>query len=156
MTNHLHALFTTLWGWILIGFTSLWAMLKPEIYPFVIVFLSVLLDLIWGIAAAIKQKRFIYSEGIRETCKKLIIYASMLILLLLIERMIHEQTLIATRLACVLAAASELWSVSANMLIIKPDMPFLKIFRLQLKGEIEKKIGLSTDTIFKEKEDADK
>ena len=80
----------------------------------------------------------------------------MLILLLLIERMIHEQTLIATRLACVLAAASELWSVSANMLIIKPDMPFLKIFRLQLKGEIEKKIGLSTDTIFKEKEDADK
>ena len=150
--EHVKYVFTTFWGFLLGLFSAFWSFIKPEIYPFSIVFLAVLLDLFWGIAVAKKQGKFILSEAIRETFKKLSIYACMLLLVYSIEKSIHEDWSIATRVMCAMAAACELWSVSAMMLIVKPDMPFLKLFRRQLKGEIEKKLGTNVDDILKEKE----
>jgi len=102
----------------------------------------------WGVFASIKLKKFVLSEGFRETFNKITMYASMLLMVHAIVKSIHEEWFLATRLSCALAAACELWSISANMLIVKPDMVFLKLFRLQLKGEIEKKIGMNTDILF--------
>ena len=146
----LQSVLTTLWGWMLIFASAFWAFIKPEIYTFAIVGIVIIADLVFGIAVAKRQKKFILSESMRSTCVKVVIYATMLLLVHAIERMIHEHNLIATRLACVLAASCELWSISANMLILKPDLPFLRLFRLHLKGEIEKKTGINTDKLFKD------
>ena len=35
--------------------------------------------------------------------------------------------------------------MSGLMIIIKPDMPFLRLFRAQLKGEIESKLSKHID-----------
>jgi len=148
----IHPIFTTIWGWILIALTTLWSFIKPELYPFSVVYFAILLDLIWGIAAAVKLKKYIRSERIRETFKKIIIYSVSLLLILLIEKILHEEWEVATRVSCAIAAACEFWSISANMLIVKPDMPFVRLFRLQLKGEIEKKVGHNVDKILVENE----
>jgi len=146
--THIHSIFATVYGWILIAGATLWSFIRPEIFPLSIVFFAVLVDMFWGIFAAIKQKKFIFSESIRDTFIKIIIYATSLLLILLTEKVIHEKWEIATRVSCALAAACEFWSISANMLIVKPDMPFLRLFRLQLKGEIEKKVGKNIDEIL--------
>jgi hypothetical protein len=78
-------------------------------------------------------------------------YAFALSGIAMIEKIVHEGTLYGLLISCAIAAACELWSISANMLIVKPDMPFLKIFRLQLKGEIENKLGKNFSVFFKDK-----
>ena len=142
--------FTTLYGWILLGLTSVVSLIESERLAFGIVFLTVVLDLFWGVIVAIKQKRFVLSEAARETVKKALIYASTLFVVLLIEKTIHEDYFIGFRVVCSVAAACELISISANMLIVKPDMPFVKIFAMQLKGEMRKKMNINTGKIFDE------
>jgi len=148
IAEHLKLAFTTLWGWILILFSALWAFVKPEAFAFAVVAIAVLMDLVWGIASAVKRKQFILSESLRETFKKVAIYGSSLLTVYAIERILREDWLVVTRVLCVFAAACELISASASMLIVKPDMIFLRLFRLQLKGEIAKKLGIDTDKIF--------
>jgi len=150
ISKNIHSIFTTIYGWALIASTTLLTIIKPETFPLLVVLVAIFLDFIWGILAAIKQKKPILSTRIKESFKKVFIYGSALLTILLIERIIHEEWEIATKISCVLAAACEFWSMSANMLIFKPDMPFLKLFRLQLKGEIEKKTGINTDKILKD------
>ena len=150
--QHLKLIFTTAYGWILGLIMVLWNFIQPEKYSFGIVAIAVLFDLVWGILVARKRNCFILSEAVRETFKKVNIYAFSLLLIFFIERALHDEWFIATKVACAIAAACELWSISANMLIIKPDMPFLKIFQRQLKGEMEKKVGCDLDNILNEEQ----
>ena len=69
-----------------------------------------------------------------------------------IEKVLHNGGLVGVKIVAVIAAACELWSMSASMLIVKPDMPFLKIFRLQLKGEIESKLGKNAVEILNDEQ----
>ena len=151
--HHLKSILSTGYGYILSFFTMFWNFIQPEKYSFGLVGILILFDLIWGITVAIKLKKYTTSEAGRETFKKISIYAFALLSIYMIERVLHDEWFIATKVACAFAAACELWSISANMLIIKPDMPFLKIFRRQLKGEMENKIGCELTEILKEKED---
>jgi len=141
MISKVPAIFTTLYGWILLAFSSLLTFISPHEQAFLVVFVCVFIDLIWGVWAAVKQGRYATSEGFRETAKKIAIYATMLIPILLIERLLVDEWFVTIRVACALAAACELWSASANMLIVKPNMTFIKLFRVYLKGEIEKKLN---------------
>jgi len=142
--------FTTAWGWILICFSAFWSFIKPEVFAFAVVFLAIAFDLFWGVWSALKRKQFILSESLRETFKKVAIYGGSLFVVYAIEKALLDDWFIVTRTLCGFAAACELLSASASMLIIKPDMAFLKLFRLQLKGEIAKKTGINTDKIFDE------
>lgn len=145
------SIISNLWGQLLLVVLSVLAFFQPEWVSFIVVFGAILADLFWGILAAIKTKKFILSRALRETFKKFGIYSFSLVGIYCIERIIHEPGgFIGVKTVAVLAAACELWSMSASMLIVKPDMPFLKIFRLQLKGEIEAKLGKNADSILKE------
>jgi hypothetical protein len=66
----------------------------------------------------------------------------------MIEKLIHDEWFIGFRIFCGIAAACELISTSALMLIVKPNMPFIRLFRLSLKGEIDKKLGVNTGKIL--------
>ena len=54
---------------------------------------------------------------------------------------------IATKELFALAGAVELLSIIANALILKPDMKFLRIFEVLVKGEISKKSGIDKDKV---------
>jgi hypothetical protein len=136
----------TTYGWFLACVTTLITFFQPEAGGFIVVGFSILCDLLWGIAASVKTKSFILSRALRETVKKTGIYSFTLACVFLIETLIHEEgSYIGFRTIAIFASVCELWSTSASMLIIKPDMPFLKLFRAQLKGEIDSKLNKHVD-----------
>lgn len=145
------------YGWFLMLLTACITFIQPEIVSFHVVGGSIAADLIWGIAAAIKMKKFILSKALRETVKKVGIYSFALVGALAIEKITHgDGSFIAVRTIAVFAAVCEFWSMSASMLIIKPDMPFLKLFRGQLKGEIASKVSKNVDINEILKDETDK
>lgn len=144
--------FNTMYGKVLTMTTAIITVFRPEAWGFMVVGFAIMADLIWGIAASIKMNNFILSRALRETVKKVGIYSFALIGVFLVEKIVHENGhFIAFRTIAIFAAVCELWSMSASMLIIKPDMPFLKLFRGQLKGEIESKLSkqINFDEVFK-------
>ncbi|MDR3140622.1 MAG: hypothetical protein LBU37_02675 [Tannerellaceae bacterium] len=150
--EHIVIIFQNGYGQLLLLVSAVFSFTLEEKAAFMIVFLSVVGDLFWGIAASLKLKKFLLSSAIRETLVKVGIYAFALSGIAMIEKILHGGTLYGLLASCAIAAACELWSISANMLMVKPDMPFLKIFRLQLKGEIETKLGKNFSAFLKEKE----
>ena len=137
---------SSFYGWLLVMCTAFLTFIKPEIWSFIVVGAAILADLVWGIAAALKMHCFLLSKALRETVKKVGIYAFALLGVLSIEKIVHaDGAFISVKLIAIFAAVCELWSMSANMLIIKPDMPFLKLFRGQLKGEISAKVSKNID-----------
>lgn len=156
MFDQLSTALSTAYGWFLAVITGIFTFIQPEAWSFYVVAGAIFADLVWGIAAALKLKKFLLSKALRETIKKIGIYSFALIGALAIEKIMHtEGSFIAVKTIAVFAAVCEFWSMSASMLIIKPDMPFLKLFRVQLKGEIASKVSKNTDIdeIFKDEED---
>ena len=147
-----NALQTSL-GWIIALCTMFATFIEPEKSSFIVVGFAVFADLFWGIAAAIKLKKFFLSTALRDTVKKIGIYSFTLLGALSVETIVHaEGTFVAIRTIAVIAAVCELWSMSASMLIVYPNMPFLRIFQEHLKGEIESKLSknVNIDDFFKE------
>ena len=143
----------SVYGWFLTLMTAAFTFIQPEKWSFIVVGGAILADLVWGIAAAIKLKKFLLSKALRETVKKIGIYSFALVGVLAIEKITHaEGSFIAVKTIAVFASVCEFWSMSASMLIIKPNMPFLKLFRGQLKGEIASKgsKNVNIDEIFKD------
>lgn len=137
---------STAWGWIVLILTAAFTFIEPEKTSFIVVGGAVAADLFWGVIAAVKMNKFIMSAAFRETIKKVGIYSFALLGALAIEKITHtEGSFIAVRTIAVFAAVCEFWSMSASMLIIYPNMPFLRIFRVQLKGEIASKLSKNID-----------
>lgn len=145
MAEKIAQMFSTLGGWLIALMVGFIDFLGGESTSFLVVGIAVLLDLGWGMAAAVKRGEYILSEAVRDTFTKLFAYGSVLALVLLIERLTHGGTFIATRVLCVVAASCELWSVCANILIVKPGFPFVRLFRKYLAGEISKKMNITTE-----------
>lgn len=151
LIEKVQSVFNSVLGNIILAVTSVISFFQPEWVSFAVVLGAIFADLFWGISAAVKTKKFILSIAMRETLKKIGIYSFSMAGVYCVEMIIHDTgSFIGVKAVAVLASACELWSMSASMLIVKPDMPFLKIFRLQLKGEIEAKLGKNVDSIFKE------
>ena len=123
----------TSYGWFLALMTAAITFIQPEMWSFYVVGGAIAADLIWGIAASLKLKKFLLSKALRETIKKIGIYSFALVGAMAIEKITHsEGSFIAVKTIALFAAVCEFWSMSASMLIIKPDMPFLRLFRAQL------------------------
>jgi hypothetical protein len=145
-----------MYGQLLLLVSAIFSFTFEEKVAFTIVFLSLLGDLFWGIAASFVLKNFVLSSAIRDTLVKIGIYSFALSGIAMIETILHDGVSYGLLAACAIAAACEQWSISANMLIVKPNMPFLKIFRLQLRGEIENKMGKNFSAFFKENDNEPK
>ena len=154
--TNLGAAFSTSFGWVVALLSAFATIIAPEKTSFIVVGLAIMADLFWGVAAAIKLKKFFLSTALRDTVKKIGIYSFALLGAFAIESIAHaEGTFIAVRTIAIFAAVCEFWSMSASMLIIYPNMPFLRIFRMQLKGEIASKLSknIDVDNIFNDNTD---
>ncbi len=140
--EQLASVLASVYGWLLMLLTAMFTFIQPEKWSFVVVGGAIMADLTWGIIASIKKKRFLLSSAFKETFKKIAIYSFSLIGVFAIEKIVHaDGSFIAVKTVALLASVCELWSMSASMLIVKPNMPFLRIFRGQLKGEIASKVS---------------
>lgn len=142
----------TIYGWILAVVSFIFNYFSTEGPAFTLVLVAVLLDALFGLMVAVKYDKFILSKLGRVTLFKLTSYFAPLVILFVAEKLTHDSGLILVKVAAGWAAACELWSMSAHILILWPDSPFFKLFRKQLKAEIAAKIGDPLDDIFKDEE----
>lgn len=156
MLSHLWDLFKkvaqTTYGWLLSAGAFVFNYFYAEGAAFTLVLVAILLDALFGLLVAIKYDKFILSKLGRVTLFKITSYYAPLILLFMIEKLTHDSGFIGIKAAAGWAAACELWSMSAHILILWPDAAFFKLFRKQLKAEIAAKIGDPLDDIFKDED----
>lgn len=146
--KHIYNIFESTYGYLLFCISLIIGLVRGEKIAFTIVLLAIFFDFILGIWTSIKQKKFAKSQLIQDTFVKVTVYGIPLLLIGLGEKMFHEWG-IALYLTCAIAAACELWSISAHLLILAPNMPFLKLLRFQLKDEIKSKTGQDIEEITK-------
>lgn len=108
---------------------------------------AIVSDAFWGIWVAIRRGKFVLSELGRDTLIKVAAYGNAIFVLIGIEHIIGADYHITTAVATTVICAVELWSISGNVLIIKPNFPFFRLFRPALRGEISRKLGISTDEV---------
>ena len=150
LIDNLYNLLYSLPGKVLFSITALLSFFAPIQSSFYIVIAFILSDLFWGILSSRKQNKYIQSTLVKETFKKVGIYSFLLAGIFLMEFLLHEENFWGIKIFTAMVAACELWSISAHMLIIKPDLPILKLLRLHLKSEIDNKLGRDTGDIFTE------
>ncbi len=124
-----------------------------------VVFLAVILDMIWGIAAAKVQGKYTRSELMRDSVTKIGGYATALVMTMVLENLImgSHSTLLqdgttqrwAVDVIAFIIGCVELWSMSGNILIVRPQSIFFRIIRMSLVGEIARKLDISEEEVKK-------
>ena len=108
---------------------------------------TVILDLIWGVWASVIRGQFAKSELFRETIRKMTAYITALAVFILCEKNIPGDTFFIVSIISTIICATELWSMSANILIVIPNAVFFKLLRPALKSEIASKLHVSEEKV---------
>ena len=132
----MQAILSTFSGWVsLLGvfWANFFAGYQSAIEAVVIV---VTLDLAWAIASAIKRGTFAYSYLGKENVSKLSVYGSVIVGFVVLDKLVGMALPVTTIVVCLLISLVELWSMAGSMLIVFPNMPFLRLLRPILRGEM--------------------
>nr|DAN74677.1 MAG TPA: holin [Bacteriophage sp.] len=146
--NKLLEVLSTAWGWLM--FVGLVVMNFIVGYEKMVGFtvMAIVLDAVWGIAASLLQKRFALSELARDTFAKLAVYGTAVFVFILVDKLAGISGGLTTSVICIGIILVELWSMSASMLICFPNMPFLKILKKALAGEIASKLNVKPEDVM--------
>lgn len=147
MINHfllkLHMILSTSTGWIsLLGAVIVNYFSGHGCSVGLVVLLSSL-DLVWGITSSLKRGTFALSELGRESVSKLSVYGCVMILFVGLDKLCGCE--LTTIVVCSLISLVEGWSMAGHMLIVFPNMPFLRLLRPVLLGEIANKLKMSVE-----------
>lgn len=116
-----------------------------------LVCIATFIDLVCGIAVAIKRKNFAKSELMRQTVEKLVVYGTAMLVFLCIDKAIETETswdfALTSGVVGVVIAMTETWSFLASLLILFPTNPFLRMFQKALVGEIARKLQCDEDEV---------
>jgi len=145
MISKIGTIFSTLYSSILALFGIVITFLLPLKMVFIILAVLIFLDFVFGIIASLKLKIPLTSHKFRSTIIKSFIYLVVLSSSFAIETVLGLA--IAYKVLFGIASLIELYSVVANLLIIKPDMPFLRLFKILIIDEIANKISKSNTEI---------
>jgi len=108
---------------------------------------SVFLDAAWGIARAIKFKRYTKSSLLRESGAKLSVYGSLLLVFIGLDHVIQSEDGVTTIAAGSLIILTETWSILANAIIVCPNMPFAILLKVFVSGEIASKLNCTKEEV---------
>ena len=108
-------------------------------------------DMILGVSVVVHKKGWnhILSSKLRNTLIKMFFYLLFLMMLFLIETQLVDGYFITSKLAFAIISSVEMLSIAANILILFPNFPFLKIFSKYLTKEMCKKLDMAEDDIDK-------
>lgn len=144
-------IFSSLAGWVValcVFIINLFIGYETSISAVVI---CVILDTVWGIAASIKKGSFAVSElGRNGMLAKWCLYASVILGFICIEKIVGIQSQLTVVIISTAICLVEIWSMSGSALIIYPNMPFLRLLRHALRGEIARKLGVEESEVEKE------
>ena len=143
------------WGWLMSFLVFILNFMAPVKYAFAAMGLAILMDMLFGMLSAWKQGKFLLSQSGRDTPAKVIVYGGFMLVVYATERIFGDDASLLTKGGCALACACELWSMLGSVLIIWPKM-FPKLLKLQLRGEIESKLGKNISNILDKEDKNDK
>ncbi len=141
--ERLAEILSTVWGWvlsllmILVDYVAGYGMMAD------IAVMAVVMDGVWGIASSLKQGNFALSELARDTLAKLAVYGCAILSFIGVDRLLAVDGGLTTGIICTCIVLVELWSASASMLICFPRMPFLRLLKKALVGEIARKLNVT-------------
>lgn len=137
----------SIWGWLILVGSAIMEFLGGYETELISVVLAIAVDLVWGIAAAVKQGKFTKSELMRETVGKITGYLSVVLLFILAEKCIPGDSFWVSGIVTAIIIATEAWSICGNVLIVFPNAVFFKLLKPALKGELASKLGVSEDKV---------
>lgn len=153
------SMISTSWGFICALAIAVFEFLLGYKVAIGVVFAAVLLDMIWGIVAALKQKKFLRSELMRDTITKIGAYGAAILMTAFLENLIAgshtigaeegTSSRIAVDVVAFIISCTEFWSICGNILIVRPNSIFFKLIRLSLIDEIASKLGMQKDDVKK-------
>jgi hypothetical protein len=140
---------STVWGKFLtiIAFmTTYFLPVKDLIH---IAFIFVLIDMVLGVAVTVRRKgvAHILSQRLRDSLVKGFVYVVFIGGLYVIEKNVVDGYYITSKSAFAIVSGVELWSIAANLLILSPNLIFLRIFKRYLNQEMAKKLEMAEDEI---------
>ena len=115
-------------------------------------------DMLFGLSVTIYKKGWshILSCRLRDSLVKILFYVTILIGLFFIESVIVDGYFLTCKLAFAVIAGTELWSIMANMLVLFPNLPALKLLKKYLSSEMARKLNTTVEETTKCLEDGEK
>lgn len=108
---------------------------------------AIVLDGVWGIAAALRQGHFTLSGLARNTVMKISVYGTAIVVFVAIDKILGIFDGLTVSIVCAVIVLVEFWSMCANALICFPHMPFLRLMKKALAGEIASKLGVTAKQV---------
>ena len=144
------ALLSTFWGWIItfgVAISTYFFDIHTLIY---IVFALVLIDFFLGIITTVihKGKHSIESKKISKSAVKLLVYVGSLMILFAGEKELgFYDGFLFSKIVFALITLTELWSSVSMVLLINPNIPFLRIFQSFIIKELANKLNKTEDEV---------
>lgn len=157
VVERFESMISTVWGLICAMFVAIFEFFLGYKFAIIVVFVAILLDMFWGIAAARTQGKYTRSELMRDTITKISAYGSVIIVVALLENLILGSHTIGNEegasvrwgvdIVAFVISCIELWSMGGNILIVHPKAKFFKLMRMSLVGEIARKLNRSEEEV---------
>lgn len=151
--------FSTVWGWLAVALAGLCAWLDIRVDYMLYIAIAITVDGAWGLYTAITHKKFIFSVLIAKSAAKIFVYASLYIIVALMEHVVVGDPVFASSVIALILIFAEGWSVLIHVSINFPNLVAIRLIQKYFKGEMAKKLGISEDEmddILKDKHDENK
>ena len=145
MTSKIVSLISVAWGWVIVVVATVFNLFLPIRDMFYVLFLLLAVDTIVGLLASKKNKKAFTSDKARGCFYKLFVYLVVLCLVFIAETVLVFD--LTVKLLFGVGYAIELVSIAANLLILHPNMPFLRLISGALIGEIASKMNMGKDEV---------
>ena len=136
--SKLLSILQTIWGWVMASFLFLIDYFSGHRFVVFLVVAVTIIDAVWGIAVSFRLGKFTLSELARLTIAKFAVYGCAMFVFVGLDKI--ADTVLSAAVVGSLIILVEFWSSSASMLIMFPNMPFLRLMKKALTGEIAAKL----------------
>ena len=143
--SKLYHILQTVYGWIAAVVIFLADYCAGHRFIIFLALAVTLMDAVWGVAVSLKRGKFTLSELLRLTVAKLAVYGCALLVFVGLDRL--AGTSITASVVGSAIVLVEFWSSCAAMLILFPWMPFLRLMKKALTGEIAAKLNIPVDEV---------
>ena len=136
-------LFTHVMGYVMLFLVYILSTFGDKVQLFNYILVCMIIDLIWGILSNISKGTFGFSKCFVRTAIKMAIYISLFTMCVLLEQVMYQKISVLTRTISTVLCSGEFISIIAHILIVKPNMPILKLLAKYLTKEIAKKLSVN-------------